>query len=128
MMLLRQQLQTAYSNGERFIRWMQVDSSPQGGRNYELAVILQLERSKLPTVLRLASALEGFARTVPTEDEYAVESGMISELKELFHFHWPPPMVLDSRQSGVKHKLQATMQMLFLDCAPRTRSPVSTSL
>ena len=118
MMLLRQQLQTAYSNGERFIRWMQVDSSPQGGRNYELAVILQLERSKLLTALRLASALEGFARTVPTEDEYAVESGMISELKELFHFHWPPPMVLGSRQSGVKHKFQATMQMLFLDCGP----------
>ena len=104
-----------YVTGEKWARWLMVDSSPQGGRDYELAITCAARHSDLEKAMQLADGLQNFSRTTPTEEDLTMEVCMMDELRSLFRVHKPPPAVLGSGRCTVSHKFTALLHSLFLE-------------
>ena len=115
MLTRRKRYLKSYSQSESHARWMQVDASKQGGRNYELVLIQSCRTSDLNRAMSLVVLLVRFDHDDPTEASYLVEKNMIAELSRLLDLHRPPAVVLGSSSSSTVAKLCVTLHALFLE-------------
>ena len=104
-----------FNAGVKWVHWIMVDASPQGGRNYELAIVCSCRVDDLPEAMRLSTLLSSLSREVPSNEELESERKLISELRSLFHMHRPPPVVLGQGRSTTTNKFCALLHAMFLD-------------
>ena len=106
-------------NHADFDRYLQIDSSMQGGRDYELQYVCFVEKSSMQTVASAARRLIMLRQDeeVSTEDDqiYEEEIALVDTLKSLLVIHIPPPIVLASGRVTVVDKFQGAMHGTYLE-------------
>jgi hypothetical protein len=116
-------------NQADFYRYMQIDSSMQGGNDYELQYVCLVRKSSMQTLARAArrlillrqdeevpkSDIIGFI--VSTEDDqiYEEEIALVETVRSSLVVHIPPPIVLASGRTTVSDKFQVAMHGTYLE-------------
>ena len=95
---------------------LMVDSSPQGGRDYELMVMTVVGVESLPLVYLQSQCLillsiAGDDGPVPELREHQEHT---KQLKALIKTHAPPPVVVGRARTAFTYKLHAVMHGLLL--------------
>ena len=118
MLWTRNDRRKAWSEDRSFARWLMVDSSPQGGRDYELLVMSYASVSDLPILVSLADVMNNMCVDRPSEldDEFISSQEQLQrQIQELLVMERPPPVVLGSGRTSLPDKFAATMHALFLE-------------
>ena len=108
---------------QRCVRWIMIDSSPQGGRDYELIVMCKAYVGELRHLMGLLDIMYNMCMERPTadtedeEDEFFMseQQRLQSEIQQLLVIERPPPVVLGSGRTSLPDKFAATMHALFLE-------------
>ena len=133
MMQTRLRRQEDWMQGRSSVRWMMVDSSPQGGRDYELVVLGQAYLDDLQHALSLMDVMKNksLERESYEDDEVfsAEQQELQGTLEQLLVLERPPPVVLGSGRTSLPDKFSATAHALFLetgssDCLTRLTSEI----
>ena len=106
-------------NQADFYRYWMIDSSTQGGTDYELQYVCFVEKSSMQTLASAARRLIMLRQDeeVSTEDDqiYEEEIALVDILKSLLVTHIPPPIVLASGRVTVVDKFQVAMHGTYLE-------------
>ncbi len=115
MMLMRERHDELLHASVPPVVYILVDSSPQGGRNWELTE-LQIVRGE--DIRRAATyARELMTHYVDTFEDAEHHDLLCQSLAQLFIRHVAPPAALGTRQSGLPMKLHAMVHSLRLECS-----------
>ena len=91
---------------DKAVHYIQVDSSPQFGYDYECVYLQSIMKSDLPWVLSCSWRLAGLT-PAQREAEPDFEAGALERLKRAILFHHPPPAQIGFGRAPLAHKFQA---------------------
>ena len=96
---------------------LMVDSSPQGGRDYELMVLIVVDVESSPLVYLQSQCLilPGIAGDDDPARELREHQEHIKQFRVLIKTHAPPPVVLGRGRITLADKLHAVMHGLLLE-------------
>ena len=104
------------------MRYMMVDSSPQGGRDYEMMYVVSIQESSLLRAFQLVDVmrnLEQDARAMSGEEAITTvlesQSVVMQELSSMLDVHRPPPVMLGSGRTTLPDKYAAVCHALYLE-------------
>ncbi len=89
------------------------DSSPQGGKNWELCELSWIAGSRLDGCAD--SARKMFLNTVHSEEDSIRHETLMRAVSDAIEFHTLPPAALGPRQLGLEHKAHALVHALRLE-------------
>ena len=119
MKQMRVRRQKDWEEHRASVRWMMVDSSPQGGRDYELVVLCKAYLDDLQHALDLVDVMKNKSRTRHTyEDDEAFileQEALQRDIRQTLVMERPPPVVLGSGRTSLPDKFAATAHALFLE-------------
>ena len=117
--------QTGAEATEPHVRWMMIDASVQGARDYELAIMSVAPVAELPRALALANTVQHLRREAEEhaadmdeaefEKKLTAEANILEELRVMLKVFRCAPVTLGSGRSKVPDKLAAFTHSLFLD-------------
>ena len=118
MLQVRAERRLHWQQGQRFVRWMMVDSSPQGGRDYELIVMSRALVADLPHALSLLEIMHNMCldrENCDPEEFQAEQERLQCEIRHMLALERPPPVVLGSGRTSLPDKFAATAHALYLE-------------
>ena len=108
-----------WARRETFTRWMMVDSSPQGGRDYELLLVCSAVTQDLPHAVTLTDAMYNLCSDRDSCENldkfYEAQESLQSQLKTILVVERPPPVTLGSGKTALPDKFAATVHALYLE-------------
>ena len=120
MLHIRAERRKEWADGRRSVRWLMIDSSPQGGRDYELVVMARAFLPDMPQLVSLVDIMNNLSRDGASEDQDHEEwlqqqANVQRQIAELITIERPPPVVLGSGRTSLPDKFAATVHALFLE-------------
>ena len=107
-----------------FVRYLQVDSSPQGGRDFLNVLVAQIKTALLPRLFWLAKSLAQKANEFVACVDGPVQTALLDEsfeqqreLRANIGLHGLPTVLLGMGRATTQHKISALVHAFRLECS-----------
>ena len=119
MKQMRMQRRKDWAEHRACVRWMMVDSSPQGGRDYELVVLCKAYLEDLQHALDIVDVMKNNSSIRHSYEDYEAfimeQEALQRDIRQTLVMERPPPVVLGSGRTSLPDKFAATAHALFLE-------------